>query len=373
MSRPGRPAATKKNDLAATIAMHTSSHARRTRACAAAALAASLACPPVSQAQTAVTVYGLIDTVARTATNAAAGGAGLRSLTDGAFTGSRLGFRGQEDLGDGWKALFLLEQGIDPSTGTTLQATATADYGQAAAPAGRAFGREAWVGLSAPRLGTLTLGRQYTLAHQMSSRFQPQANPNADALSVLSGHHVARQDNMVKYANQLGPVGVGATVTFSENNGRAWGLSGSYTAGNLDVVAYAQQMRNAADNETRKIHGAGGAYTVSDLTAYLGFMLRSQAVSERRNRVWTGGANYKLGNAWLLTGGYTQDNQNAFGTTAAGTRKVLFVGADHFFSKRTDVYVEVDRNKIDGGYALPVFMGRPGEQTGLSVGLRHRF
>jgi hypothetical protein len=64
------------------------------------------------------------------------------------FQGSRWGMRGTEDLGGGLKAIFLLENGFDASTGKLWQG-------------GLEFGRQAWVGLSSARLGTVSLGRQY--------------------------------------------------------------------------------------------------------------------------------------------------------------------------------------------------------------------
>lgn len=98
-----------------------------------------------------------------------------------------------EDLGSGLSAIFTLENGFDPATGSVQQATARANNGQGAAPEGWFFGRESWVGLQAP-LGRLSLGRQYTIAHTLSGRFQPQSNPNIGSISVFSGHHIARQD-----------------------------------------------------------------------------------------------------------------------------------------------------------------------------------
>jgi predicted porin len=328
--------------------------------------------PALSAAQSNVTIYGIVDVTTRHATNATP--AWKNIVADGAFTGSRLGFKGTEDLGDGAKALFSLEGGFDPSTGTSLQSTAApGDYGQAATPAGRFFGREALVGLSHPVYGTVTLGRQYTLAHQMSGRFQPLANPNLDPIVVFSVHHIARQDNMVKYMNQIGPVGFGASVTASEGNGKAWAASGSYTAGPFDFVAYIERMHNAANTETRNIYGAGGSYAVTDsLKGFAGYMLRTQAVSARQNRVATVGANYSLG-TWVFTPIYMRDSQNAFATTAEGKRSVVSLTADYFFSKRTDVYLEIDQNRVDGGYTLPVFMAKAGTASGAMVGVRHRF
>ena len=82
-----------------------------------------------AQAGSGVTVYGLFDAATRSADNAGSGGR-LTTMEDGIITGSRLGLRGREDLGSGWAAQFTIESGFDPSTGTSLQATTAADFGQ---------------------------------------------------------------------------------------------------------------------------------------------------------------------------------------------------------------------------------------------------
>lgn len=325
----------------------------------------------LAHAQSTVTAYGIMDATIRYAGNAAAGGASMKSIGDGAYTGSRLGLRGAEDLGDGIKAFFNLEMGFDPSTGTMLQATATSNYGQAAAPNGRVWGRVSLVGLTTS-YGTAMLGRQYTLAHELSGRFQPQSNPTEAALSVLSGHHLPRQDNMAKYANQFGPFGIAVSGTAGEGaNGKAWGAAGTYTAGPIDAVLYGQHMESFNGAETRKIYGLGGSFAAKPgLKLFLGGMQRKHEVSVQKNKVWTAGANYNLTKNLVLTASYTQDKQTG---TGVGSRKVAFVGAGYLFSKLTEAYVIVDNNKLSGAYPLPGFMGTRDNATGVSVGLRHRF
>jgi predicted porin len=72
----------------------------------------------------------------------------VKTVDSGGNGGSRLNFSGQEDLGGGNQAMFVLEQGIQADTGVLGQG-------------GRAFGRQAYVGLQG-QWGRLTLGRQYT-------------------------------------------------------------------------------------------------------------------------------------------------------------------------------------------------------------------
>ncbi len=98
-----------------------------------------------AQAQSSVTVYGIIDTGYNSLEN---NDAGTKTTTKGVAAGageaasSRLGFRGTEDLGGGLKANFVIEQGIGQNTVTT-------------------FGDRAyWAGLQDAKLGELRIGRQ---------------------------------------------------------------------------------------------------------------------------------------------------------------------------------------------------------------------
>lgn len=102
--------------------------------------------PTFAQASEGVSAYGVVDIgVERSRMNP--GPRALR-LTSGLQWSSRLGLKGSEDLGGGWAALFRLESGFDASTGEFEQG-------------GRAFGRQAWVGLQGPA-ATFRAGRQYT-------------------------------------------------------------------------------------------------------------------------------------------------------------------------------------------------------------------
>jgi predicted porin len=103
----------------------------------------------VAHAQSAVTLYGIINEGINYISNQ--GGGSVVGLIKGQTNGSRWGLRGAEDLGGGIKAIFDLENGFDGSVGTLSQG-------------GRLFGRSAWMGLQTP-YGRLTLGRQYDAMH----------------------------------------------------------------------------------------------------------------------------------------------------------------------------------------------------------------
>ncbi|HVK33208.1 MAG TPA: porin [Burkholderiaceae bacterium] len=322
-----------------------------------------------------VTIYGLYDVAVRRATNTNAARDSNITMEDGIFTGTRWGLRGTEDLGGGLRAMFNIEAGFHPGTGQHLQGTTTADYGQEAVT-NRMWGREAWVGLRGA-WGGVQLGRQYTVAHTLAARFQPQGNANNTALSVFSSHHIARQDNVVRYDQKFGDVEllasytVGGQASTSANSATAIGVG--YSAGSLSLAAYLQQMNNRAGTEKRKIVGLGGNYKLNPTVALFGgVMQRSAEVSVQENKVWTLGTNIELSPASTLSLAYFDDSQSG-SAALEGSRKVAWATVNYRFSRRTDIYAVVDRNEVEGGYARPAFLGTLGSQTAFSVGLRHRF
>ncbi|MBE0632166.1 MAG: porin, partial [Burkholderia vietnamiensis] len=112
--------------------------------------AALAACAAPVFAQNSVTLYGLIDEGFNYTNNVNVNGLGKTNyqLASGYAQGSRWGLKGSEDLGGGLKAIFTLENGFDVNNGRLGQG-------------GRMFGRQAFVGLSESRFGTLSFGRQY--------------------------------------------------------------------------------------------------------------------------------------------------------------------------------------------------------------------
>jgi predicted porin len=100
-----------------------------------------------AQAQSNVTIYGLVDAGIVSERGGSAGS--VTKVTSGIGGQSRLGFKGTEDLGNGLSAVFQLETGFKADDGT-LDSTNTI------------FNRQAFVGLKSKDAGQLTIGRQYT-------------------------------------------------------------------------------------------------------------------------------------------------------------------------------------------------------------------
>jgi predicted porin len=143
------------------------------------ALAALSAFATAAQAQSSVTVYGVLDIGHTTAENkftSTNGAVATNKVTstgngDGALATSRFGVRGSEDLGAGRKANFVLEYDlVDVGTGgngAQNQGT-TANTSQTTAANTAGFGaRYSWVGLEDAKLGRLRLGRQEQSIHSV--------------------------------------------------------------------------------------------------------------------------------------------------------------------------------------------------------------
>jgi len=78
------------------------------------AVAALSVAAPLAMAQD-VQVYGVLDAGVSRVTGMAGGT--QNSVVSGIMDGSRLGFKGSEDIGGGYRALFTMEQRLEVDTG----------------------------------------------------------------------------------------------------------------------------------------------------------------------------------------------------------------------------------------------------------------
>ncbi len=154
-----------------------------------------------------INLYGLIDTSVRFTTHEDANGNSKVQQQDGILSGSRWGILGKEELGKNYQAIFVLENGFATDTGQSLQGA-------------RMFGRQAFVGLQGD-FGTVTLGRQYTVIHQLIAGYDVFALANLPQVGFQAVQYTggARQDNMIKYSAIFGGLSVAAQHAFGEAPG----------------------------------------------------------------------------------------------------------------------------------------------------------
>lgn len=342
-----------------------------------AALAAIGAAAP-AQAQSNVTLYGIVDTTIRYTTNESAAGNGKVQMTDGVLTGSRWGLYGVEDLGAGYQALFVLESGFSPDAGQSLQGN-------------RLFGRKAYVGLQGD-FGTVTLGRQFTVIHEVIASYDAMALANLAIVGFQGGNYTGgvRQDNMVKYAGKFGGFTIAAQHAFGEQPGsvaRSSSTGGSltYAAGPFMVAGGYQIMKDTTTyygvtvpNSDQKVWTLGGTYTAGPATIYLGYTNSNVDNAGYKNQAGYLGAKYQFDPAWSLIAIGTYDHLKHAGDS--GNRFTGALMLDYAFSKRTDVYLEADYTTLTDAWrtlgAQPTFQTPfygHGSRVGVMAGLRHKF
>ncbi len=169
------------------------------------ALAVLGAFSDATQAQSTVTLYGVADanleyvshmsSVTPSLANGFATGPAknLYRLNSGGLSGSRWGLRGIEDLGNGLRALFVLESGFGIDTGSLQQD-------------GRLFGRQAFVGVESEQVGSFAFGRQYTTLFDLMANFSPASYATQYEPAVAQLGLNFRSDNTAKYTGKFGPV-----------------------------------------------------------------------------------------------------------------------------------------------------------------------
>jgi predicted porin len=347
-------------------------------------VALSLLAAGAVQAQSGVTVYGILDASVRYSSGLDAAYNGTNTsdfaVNSGINNTSRFGLRGTEDLGDGLKAVFNLESGINVDTGAQANAT-------------KLFDRAATVGLQGD-WGTVTLGRQTTvLADTLSTidplgvRF-PSFNPNV-AIAALNAHRLGieygpagstagayRLDNSVKYAGRFGDFTLRAMHAFGEQAGNSSALSSSGVGGAYQTadwgaaLAYAQ-FKNAAGLTLKGYLGGLNAMLGSTKfnLSYGSHEADTTLTAKTRNRTFGLGATVPLtGEIDLVLTAYNVKRTRTAAVDDGFNRVVSFL--EYKLSKRSKLYAELDHTKWKNAYQGA---GLKDTATGLSFGILHTF
>ena len=252
------------------------------------AVAAVTAFAGAAQAQSSVTVYGILDVgITGTSQNLTTTSSSYLGQTkqqtisvgSSAEQSSRLGFKGTEDLGGGSSAFFTIEMGLNPTYGNLSGSPAespTYDRQQTTNTSGSAIdNRQTFVGLKKNGIGQVALGRQYTPVFNAGAVTDAAQYTNMIGDALYSGSSgvqggvngylngmTNRVDSAVTFqSDKFAGFGVNgmyaiqnqnATIvqsgTYGGNtNWGGWGLSADYTWNKLFVTAAMQQFRTKYD------------------------------------------------------------------------------------------------------------------------------
>ncbi|RCW70545.1 porin [Pseudorhodoferax soli] len=329
-----------------------------------------------------VTIYGLMDACL---TRSDRGADRATAINSGCLYGSRLGFRGTEDLGGGLRASFVLETGLTIDTGELAQG-------------GRAFGRKALVSL-AGRWGAIEMGRDYAPAFYVVQPIDPMALGIGTASSTLwtgaASTSAARNNNVV---NLLSPTWNGlslrlqATVGDERADGsrKARGLNVLYRSGK--TLAGISHTR--VDNADDLAHDAGttvgvrhdfGAFTLAGIAqsgAWRGTRTTSAAsatsIFSRSYRSYLVGGSVPVAATTKVNASWKRYDDRTAGNFDASQ---LSVNVVHTLSRRTDLYAGYSRlkNLRASSYSVSdastAYTGvTPGASTSLlAAGIKHTF
>lgn len=266
-------------------------------------------------AQSNIQIYGVADAYFK---GGKFMGEDTMGVDSGGLAGSRIGFRGEEDLGSGLKAVFVLEQGINIDTGKS-QGMSSADANDPLNKGDQTFTRQAYVGLKG-NFGQVALGRQYAPGYYTAEYDALLNAPGISPMGLLSSFaHLsisnsgwARWNNAVTYTGTFQSVSLSAIYSAgnreSDSGKRAYqdpngvwhgvdysdddkyGLSLKYDNGPLKVGAMYQAVKYGKDN---------------GLDVYKSLRSSSYKYADKTQHEWLIGASYNFGMA-TLAGSYQQ-------------------------------------------------------------------
>ena len=177
-----------------------------------AAVLATMALGTTAQAQSSVSLYGIVDGGIRYQTVSIRNqdSASNIGMAYGVQSGNRLGFRGIEDLGNGNRVTFTLESGYDLGNGNAQQGN-------------RYFGRQAWLGAENTSWGYARIGRQYNFATDYMYAVDPmqQAFGQGSIGAAFGTANINRVSNMLKYQSPKYSgfqAGIGYSTATGTNN-----------------------------------------------------------------------------------------------------------------------------------------------------------
>lgn len=352
------------------------------------ALASVMAQPMMASADSNVSVYGVADVSADSVNDGKTANAVTKSKISSNV--SKLGFKGSEDLGDGLKAIWQIEQqiNIDNSTAT-----------------GNTFAtRNTFAGLSSASLGTVIMGRHDTPYKIATRKYDVFGDNIADNRSLMGGVSKAsayssfdgRPTDVIAYISpeMAGFTAIAGFVQLNENpavgKANAISVAGMYKAADFPLTATLAYEQHNLDGlllipgAKESAIKAGASYAVDALTLAAVYEKTSDnqgvvgANKYGHSSVYVS-AKYALGTGAIKVA-YTKAGSLALANTGANQ---WTLGYDHGLSKRTTVYGLYTKlnNGTGGAYGLST-NGTGGSNTAgnlgsapsaFSLGVKHSF
>jgi predicted porin len=383
------------------------------------AVAAIGAFASAAQAQSSVTVYGIMDVGFAGVTSRASTPAATTKTNSTSFSGagsestSRLGFRGTEDLGGGTSAFFTAEFQLYPT-----------DYNLSGDAQGGLFNRQSFVGLKKNGIGQFSVGTQYTPMHIAVSRVNAgqQNNMVGSVLYATSGaqgsgattrSYTVRQNNALnaqtdnfagftlsgQYSNKNSDTTVNAAGTTGGNvNTTGYGVGLNYVWQKLNVDAVYQSFKNETDagavmgavslptDATRSAMGlvngsnltdnqslVGATYDFGILKAYAGWIDR-KATSAANSNQFVKRSGQEIGVRSFITPtieGWANIGSGRYTAYGVGQPTANFnsyqIGSNYLLSKRTNLYA------IYGQTVTSSTSTGSAAGSSYGVGVRHTF
>jgi predicted porin len=305
----------------------------------------------------------------------------INKLTSGAQSGTRLGFKGTEDLGGGMKALFVLETGIAADKGGFNQ--------------NNGFARQSFVGLQSD-MGTVTMGRQYTPYFLTMLVGDPFAAGMAGAAQnmLMPGANI-RMNDTVKYTSPVfagfsgeAAYGFGEQVdsvvrnrqlgAFINYSGAPVNVRLGYLRKNTDLTTLTGQTKDKeisnwilAANWDIKVAKLFAAITNNDEGENIPAVVANAKPSRAASKDYLIGAQIPFNKHTFIASYIYKDG----GTGTTGNANQLAFGYTYTMSKRTNLYAAWGR--INNGTNIPLTVGNNSEvgygDKALNLGIRHIF
>ena len=341
------------------------------------ALVAAAGAAAASAQSSSVTLFGVADvSVAYISTKDKVGDSkSVYGLANGGNSSSRLGFRGEEDLGGGLKAGFWLEGGINVDDGGT----------------GFKFDRRSTVSVMG-NFGEVRLGRDKTPGYQNLETFHAFGDSgmgginghnliSSSAAGTPEGSNPKRVSNSVSYLlPKLGGVYGQVTYGFGEQAGNnslssTVGLRVGYANGPLNVAgAYGTVKGGEVGNTVNYKHfNLGASYNFGVATPMV--LIASERGNDKRVDLYSIGVKAPLGPGELRAA-YTMYKDKKVSDADASR---IAIGYGYRLSKRTELYAAFahmtndDNAKRKLGSSLSHDPGVGKNVTGYEFGVRHNF